>query len=307
MKRTLLVGMSLGIIGQAHATFDLIFVADVGTDSIHRFDGDSGVYLGTIGNGALVDPQSIQIDKVNNRLFVGAANGFFQFDLWSGTLVNAIGVYNITHLTEYAPGQNLGTFTSSLNWFGGFIPNFDGYYNGMFMPASSVYGGITKYQGNLMAADITGSRVRSYSTTSWGGTATVINTYLTTTNGGYGQMMANGTYFGVADGGNNRVHYAHSGYASGSTMPWNTVDEASVIKGLAFAHGNTYYASGRNFGNTSGALYRRSLGVGGTLGTYGTGILQQPRDIAVMIAPEPGVYLGFGVGLAGLLLRRRRK
>lgn len=307
MKRTLLVGMSLGIIGQAHATFDLIFVADVGTDSIHRFDGDSGVYLGTIGNGALVDPQSIQIDKVNNRLFVGAGNGFFQFDLWSGTLVNAIAVYNVTHLTELAPGQQLGTFSSAANWMGGFLPNFDGYYGGLNMPATSIYGGITKYQSSFMAADITGSRVRSYSGATWGGTATVANTYLTTTNGGYGQMMANSTYFGVADGGNNRVHYGHSGYANGSTLAWNSVNEASTISGLAFAHGNTYYASGRNSANTSGALYRRSLGVGGTLGTYGTGILQQPRDIAVMIAPEPGVYLGFGVGLAGLLLRRRRK
>ncbi|MBN8689528.1 MAG: PEP-CTERM sorting domain-containing protein [Armatimonadetes bacterium] len=308
MKRLLTIAAVFGLGTSAFASFDLVFVADTGTDSIHRFDGDTGVYLGSFGAGFLIDPMSMAIDQANNRITVTAGNGVFQMNLWNGNLLNMTSTGNAHHAMYVAENKMMWSYSTSQNFFAGMYLGFDGAYIGQNMPATSLYGGIGMYGNFLLAVDATNGRLRTYNYGGFGGNATLNKSYNMFSTGITGQLSVNSNgQIIVADGVNNRLHTASVAWADGTTMGFNPITELVSVSGAAFAHNGFYYASGRNAANTSGLLVRRNSGYPGTFGTYGSGILQQPRDVAVIAAPEPAQFAAIGLGILGILFKKRKK
>jgi len=290
----------------AFSTFDLVFVADAGTNSIHRFDGDTGVYLGQFGTGILNAPRSISIDKANGRLYVADNSGLFQFDLWSGTLISGVQVPSFDHIATAPSGNMIGSLNYVTAVLGLYAPSGTGWYTGANVVSSLNYGGLDFTSSQMLLADKTNRVVRSYNYAGgFGGTYSPVTTWNMTAPGTLGQLSINGTDFGIADGTNAIVHYGSTTF--GSTLNRKIVTELSSLYGFDFGHGTVGYYAGRNAANTSGLLVRGLLGVSGNVGTYGNGILQQPRDIAVIAAPEPGQWAAMGLGVMGLLIGKRRK
>lgn len=308
MNKLLTFAFVFGLGTSAFASFDLVFVADTGTDTIHRFDGDTGVYLGSFGAGFLVDPMSIAIDKPNNRLCVSASNGVFQMDLWNGNLLNMTITGNAHHLITGGGANFLWSYATSQNFFAGMYTGFDGAYIGQNMPTTSLYGGIGLYNSSLLAVEVTSAKLRTYNYGGFGGNATLQKSYNVTSPSANGQMAVNSSgQIILADGTLNRVHTGSTAWADGFNMGFSVVSELSSVTGAAYAHGSFFYASGRNAANTSGLLVRRNSSYLGTFGTYGSGILQQPRDIAVIAAPEPAQFAAIGLGILGILFKKRKK
>ncbi|MBN8689529.1 MAG: PEP-CTERM sorting domain-containing protein [Armatimonadetes bacterium] len=291
----------------ALASFDLVFVADVGTDSIHRFDADSGVYLGSMGAGALTDPNTLVVDQTNNRLIVGAVNGIFTYDLWTGTMMGYSTITVSNHMTQYSAGKYLTSWNGNYSWLGSLTEPVNGYGSSTTVPSSSQWGAITmRSSTNLLALNSTTGVVYSLLANTFNNPTATLGTYNATAAGMTGQIAAGFGGFVLASGLGNQINYATFSTSYGSTLISQSLGEFSTVYGVGFGHNSVYYAAGRNAANTSGLLTRRALGGSSVIGTFGNGILQNPRDIAVIAAPEPGAYVAFGLGLAGLALRRRR-
>lgn len=77
------------------------------------------------------------------------------------------------------------------------------------------------------------------------------------------------------------------------------------IAGLAAGHNDLFHVAGMAGGTFSVArLFTSTLDGLPPVAISGTGITA-PRDVAVLVAPEPGTMAALGLGLAALLRRRR--
>lgn len=295
-----LLTLCVGILSTSvFASFDLVYVADAGNDAIHRFDGGSGAYLGSMGAGMLVDPQGIYADTASNRLFVTASNGTFQFSLWSGELLNAVGVYSGQHIAKHQSGNMLFAVNYSSNFFGGLIPGNDSWYTGAILPDTSTRANFGGY-GTLFGCTV-GTTWKEYSAPTWGGSATNTRN-ITLTGGTYtGQiaMSAAADYHLVAGGTNGSVGIVYKTALGNSWV--NT--SLTTARGVAFGHGNTFYAAGTM--STTGAVQVMTTSAGYPLRTFGTSYLVNPTAVATIIAPEPASLTALAAG-AFILLRRRR-
>lgn len=302
MGQRLLVLAAICLSAGAHASYDLVFVADAGNNAIHRFDGSSGAYLGSIGAGVVTGPRSIVVDQTNSRLFVVADNGLFQFELWSGVLRNTVQTFPGGQACLYAPGQYLFGFSYATTLLGGCLTNSDGWYVGMSMGASATYRAAGMRGSTLCTVGSTG--YREYSTNGYFGAATLTRTVTLTSPGTLGQISAGSDYTLVADVSSNRYHLVSnvSNYAGA-----NTVGALSTLTGIQYAHGSTYYACGRNAANTGGLLVMGSSNNQAFNMSMGAGYLNTPTSVAVIAAPEPGAWAAMGLGLGALILRRRKQ
>lgn len=283
------------------ASFDLVFVADEGTDLVHRFDGGSGTYLGAM-QGPWLNPQSLVIDKANNTLFVGASNGIFQVGLWDGNYIAGESVGSGPGATMVGSGQYLFSLTGAGTIIGGSLAGASAWYNG-----ANGNDGVMLRRGIDWEAGVlyqsTTSSLRRYSLPTWGSPATLLSTHTITGGGSMGGLAVGPSYVLAADGTTNKVHLMTKG---GSVVNPYTYGTHSTVTGVAYAHDGIFYLVGRNTGGTSGIVTLSSdrfIGTG--LRTYGTGILQNPTAVAVLAAPEPGTMLALGAGIACLLRRRR--
>ena len=301
MKHVLLLG-AFALASASFATFDLVYVADEGTDTIHRFDGGSGVYLGAF-TGPFSNPRGIAIDQTNSRMFVTADNGIFIIDLWSGTLMNAE-AQSGQGATVYAPGQYLFAVNGSSNYLGGGLDGSSGWFTGASLPGAIALRKGVDYQNNVLFTASAAAGVQRYSLGSFFGAATLLSTQALTTPGTLGQTAVGTGYALTADGSTNKLHFTFaSGGGTDFVSPYSTL---STLVGVDFAHNDVFYAAGRNATNTSGLLIQSSTRFTGTaLRTYGSGILQNPTAVATITAPEPASMIGLGLG--ALLLRRRRR
>lgn len=297
--------LALAIASAAHASYDLVFAADDGTDSIHRFDGGTGTYLGSVGAGLLQDPSGVAIDRDTNTLFVTAANGIFLFNLWNGTLMNAEFTYG-NKATRWAPGEFLFTQPSPANFLGGARTGISGWYNGANLPLPAQFTGIDVRGAGpgaqLILANATSNRVEVHSFTGFGGTTSALQFYYLPGGTFPVDVTSNqDSYMGVlADG---RVFRGYYG-TQPTTYGLNDLIAATAI---SYAHNDVFYAAGYN-SSGSGTLQRGAFRMGGqNLGQFGQGILVNPRAVAVIAAPEPGTMIAVGAGLAALVSRRRRK
>lgn len=305
----------LATAGLAHASFELVMVADRGTQSVHRFDGNTGLYLGSFGGGYVQNPIGMCIDQATGRAFVvDAVSGD-----GSTNALARVWTFN------YNTGEYLSSFSA---------------------PYSYVYPQIA-FRNNVLYLGISGSIVDAYSTS-----GSILNSYQFTgssaprgtavdDNGKIWTVEGNKVYTYLPGGGTTAFTMASSVAAStsngqrqiaisGSRMlaagaisisrinlsglvaanPANPISTSTyatytAINGVGFGHGDIGYYTGTvsaGQGRISRILYSEGL----TLQTFGTGILNDPRSVAVVVAPEPSSFVALGIGALALLRRRKR-
>lgn len=318
MLRLALVSSALVFGASAFASFELVMVADRGTKSVHRFDGNTGLYMGQFGNGYLQNPMSIALDQANNRVFVldqiGTGNGssaatvrVWSFNYNTGEYLNSFSPVSGVPYT-----QPQMAYANSQLWIG-----HDGTFADLYSDTGNVAGvvnwsGATNPKG--LAVDsanslwaVEGNKV--YRRTSGGvqSAFTMIGPVSASSPPGQRQLAISGTRaLAVGAISFSTFNTANlSTLISANTMATTTVSSYLQLNGAGFGHGNIGYVTGVNTGGATGSISRILYNENLVLQTFGSGVLVEPRSMAVVVAPEPGSLVAVGLGLVALLRRRR--
>ncbi len=302
--------VAAGLAGSALASFDLALVLDSGQNVVHRYDAESGVYLGNFGGGTLSSVRGIAVDKASNTAFVSHLNGFSAWDyntgffkfyndiasafvgdidvtsagrlLLAGASPSTLAIRVMSNLTN---GAGVASFSTS-GAGGPFTSAVDG-LNGNYFVVNPATGEVTRFD------QATGSVIS-----------------ITTAPGlvGTSKGAGDGTGFVAlrSDGRAVRNAYGSTG-ASVSFLLQNPFTSAVEFD---FGHAGEGWGLGVNANGTRLQRYARSsggtgsfydpLGPGRTLSQVTT-----PAGMAIVTAPEPGTLIALGVGAAALLRRRR--
>jgi len=310
----------LGLAASSHASFELLMVLDYGTKSVHRFDSNSGAYLGSFGGGYFNNPQGLIMDRALNRAYV--------YD----------STYGLYRAFDYNTGEHVSDFAgygNGFQCFGG-LPGGNilaGYLGGAAYELSNSGVGLG-YRYTLPVSGSSGVALGSTVHSSgriltWTGaldnsahmSIQVLGTTLSSTATYQSSVITNmGTYFTqaqIAVGGNNgavvntvgNIQYFTTPSDGSSVTLGSNISLTSYLtgpRGVAYGHGSTLYVSGINASNAAqGRILRTTHGFGfGT--TFGEGILVNPGQMAIVVAPEPGTWAALGLGALTLMRRRNR-
>lgn len=291
----------------SHASFEMLLVLDGTTKSVHRFDPQSGAYLGNFGAGWLNNPQNITIDQGTGTAYVWESEAI--------TSTSKVIAFN------YNTGERKG---------GGFLT---GFYsepvqafrraNGEFLVAGQALcskmspagvaditysstgsqGGVAEgTDGQVYLANYTTKRVSRYSLS-----GTLLATTSATSFVGEGQMTRFGGRMYFATSASN-VFSIDQGFANNGGS-WRQLNTANVgtTRGLAFGHDGLMYIAGMNAGGTAGIVQRWDASLSQFGGTFGESVLKNPISCAAVVAPEPGTLAACAVGLAALVRRRKKR
>lgn len=223
----------------ALASYDLLLVPDEGTNSVHRFDGTSGAYLGEFGKGRLSFPQSVAVDPSTGRAYV---TSFF---------TNSIQVYN------YSTGLFLNEFTvpgnpRSIAFSGGnLLISGDGFARRYTTSGSSlttfatsgVHSGLAVgSDGNVYIYNLDSIALRRYTPA-----GILLNTAAIPANGGWAryQAMTYGDSLVFVDGTSNDIDFITANASMPITRSINVGSAIFDVTGITAGHGPSAYVCGR--------------------------------------------------------------
>ncbi len=303
----------------ANASFDLILVTQNNGSAprVLRFDGTSGAYFGSFGDGILpatnvIQPMAVDSSKgiayVANYTPTGGALRLFSFNYSTGALLNDVligstGGNFASGLTLLPSGQLL-VFRSN-STVSRVDPN-----TGAILATGSFQSGATYYSGGYTssgwgyAEDFSRHELIFFNPQSmaFGGVVPLAVQSADTF-----QMNSNGSRLAIPDSGDKVIRWYQPGSngAPGAETTQSTGTFAPT--GAAFGHGNQLYVLGTTSTSTTGILrISNSGGIGGVISnaelkeTYG--------NLVVVTAPEPGSLAAWiAGGLAGFILRRRSR
>ncbi|MCE9557430.1 MAG: PEP-CTERM sorting domain-containing protein [Armatimonadetes bacterium] len=297
----------VSLAGFASASFDLSLVTDSGTNSVHRIDPISNVYLGSFGSGLLSNPRGIAIDQGLNRAYIlDAGSRVSTWDYNTGAFISSFNsnVGGASFLTRNSDG--------TLNVAGSdrvVRMNVNGAVAATYVRTGTfgVQQGILLRDGQFyMSTRTVDSRLLerfNYTTgvligaSTWladrllpmpdtgAALANTFNAYVSTSTVALEiDRMSNGTIY-VTD------------------TPTTLID---TVAGVAAGHGGMMFVLGRDkLTPTRGGIVRfdkDTFVVGTTLA--GTSNIVTPTGIANVVAPEPGSLAALGLGLVVLLRRK---
>ncbi|MCC7103101.1 MAG: PEP-CTERM sorting domain-containing protein [Fimbriimonadaceae bacterium] len=304
--------LSLTLAAGAQASFDLVLVADNSgnfagptTSKIHRYDGDSGVYLGFIETG-FSSINDLAVDSAANEVYVASSNHITVYNIGTGAvnrnfssgLTNTIRIANGQLYRAYGPSlysvnKTTGTQALVKTWTSN-ITDFAFAQNGAYLLYNSA-------ANSLVGFNSAGVQGTSYSAGSIGPNKGRV---------AFDGSLTNNFYL-MGDQDANTTTAFHSGALSAagtfavSTGFWSNSFVNSFVD-IAGSH-NGYYMYGKSNAGDK-ALYRMFSGIaqGGDRFIL-TPQVTAPGQIAVVLAPEPGTFIAVGVGVAALLKRRKRR
>lgn len=321
MKRGLLVALVVCGAQFAHASFELVMVADRGTKSVHRFDGTTGAYLGAFGKGYVQNPLALEINTATNTAYV-----LDTVDGGTGTTASGVRLWAF----NYNTGEYFASARTPFNYNYPFLRRnpVDGHlYVGNDLNLTDAYnattlirvpgtsrstttltglrgGGAFDASGNLWIAD--GLNLRR-STPSNVTTSFAFSSALCASGSPVNQVAISGDRLLCAGAiSYSAIQSLATLGATGNSPGVQTDTSYNAIHGVGFGHGDIAYVTGVVSGGGSGKISRILYSEKLKLQDFGTGILVEPRSMAVVVAPEPGTMIAIGTGLA-VLLRRRKK
>jgi hypothetical protein len=297
----------VGIPAISMASFEMALITDSTKGVVHRYDLDTGAYLGSFGNGDLVGTQAIAIDQSRQWAFVG-----------TGTTAGGIGIYN----------YNTGELIASSDQVAGTSPDmaFNGIYgllagqtgNSMTrLPDVPFPGGVANY---VAPSPITGVGIDS-SGNVFGYAASTNVIYRWAPLGGAvtGSALLSGGGSGIAVKGDRilqvgndltvrNINAANFGTSTGFTP--STVFTQGID--VDFGHAGTAWALGISGGTPRLQRYRlNSGGLGPFYDAFGLprslSQVTTATGLAIVVAPEPGTMFALAAGLGVLAKRRRNK
>lgn len=291
-----------------HASFDLVMAVDSGTKAVYRFDGSTGISLGSFASGYLTNPQSIAISGSTAHVLdvVNFAGRVRRFNYNTGEY---LGSTNLNAFSFGAPGLSLligpnGEYIASAGSGSG-IAGFD------VTTGARLYAYFTSGGGNQGAVVIGGNlyNVESTGLMGWGplpsGTSANFPNLasLSGANNPHQLATAGGLIYAINQGTNQVRTYTQGGAAASLVAP---VAGLSNSKGLAMGHNNVMYVAGQETVTSSGRIARLDSRTGDPLGFINASQMTAPVSLAVRMAPEPATMAMLGIGALTLLRKRRR-
>ena len=307
---------SIGLFGAlttcALASFEMLLVADNGANTtptrrIHRFDPDSGVYLGAFGNFSS-DIQSIEIRQSRNEAYVTAGSTLYVFDYNTGALKKDFGGWVFTDVafsqddsTFYAVGGTSSIYKTTTAFMdaGSFSPAI------WVNDASATMTSVAVTWGNKVMTGQTRSgqaAVYSYDATN-PGTGTGVT--------GFNPGVVLGAAATIGGGGSlQALSYSGLGYAyrygsSGFGSSFYYTSQIGTATAASAAHSGAYLV-GIDAATPTQGLITRFANSGAEMQSFGGSVLRKPIAMASVLAPEPGTMIALGAGITALLRRRKR-
>jgi len=298
------------ISASSFASFELLLVGDNGnnttaTRKIHRFDGDSGVYLGAFG-AYNTDIRAIARRPGTNQLFTLTTTHLFIQNFNTGELINDFAV-NATSLA-FHPTNNFLYFTNSTTTI----------TRASLMTIDSG----TLSSSNVLT-DAGATSINSVGFTSTGimmtaqqrGGFPTVYSYSTSLVGFNSATLLAGVPLGLvsrSSSGGAEVPYTFGGL--GRFGRYNSFGQSNAVissttlsTGVAMAPGHVgSYLVGKDVTNPALGLVTRYSASGAEMQSFGNSVLRSPVAMASVVAPEPGTMAIVGLGLAALKLRRKR-
>jgi len=306
------VAFGAATLAHGQTSYELLLVADQGTKSVQRFDPMTGRSLGQFGNGILNGALDIGVNQSTGEVHVHEGGGrILKFDYSTGlyrgrwdVMGNAIGF----HRTQ--GGSFLAWSTNVVALY-----NSNGTFDRSFTMAAGV---------NIRGADIAangGNGLLLVGTRNAADSPHTRGYDLANNTNSLNQfwIMDRATYrsnIGVNTFEISGSRYIERDVSSGSFLDFrgqlNVTTIASRLGQPAWGHVypgtlGLAYVPARNAANTAGLIIRYDSDYGILRGTFGEGVLNDPRGSAIVLAPEPGTMIALGLGLAGIVARRRRK
>lgn len=297
----------------AHGSFELMLALDRTDRVVHRYDPETGAYLGNFGAGYIQNPIGMVMDQNTQTAFILQDRSGSQSDY-------------ITRM-NYNTGAFLGTF--QLNFFSA---RAIGLLNSGQLMASVYFGDVSRitpagaedayvsrpsgvsndglFSG--MAQDSFGTVYALYDNGVIYGWSNPFSTFGQQPNANLGaasalqprgQLSVRDDW--LAAGNLNTLTFARTAPGGGFFSTGSTTTIYSNIRGTAIGHNNMMYAAGQT-GASIGSIARYDQ-FGNFAGVFGSAQLKDPIALSVVVAPEPGTMAALGLGLAAILKRRRKQ
>lgn len=301
MKRTLIILALLGSALTSKASYELMIVADAGTQSVHRFDPVTGQYFGSFGAGLMSGLSGMAIYSPTSTAFVLEAGG---------TAVSAWNYHTGEYLDTYTYGiaaTNIGVRSDGSLFLvtpetmyrahpgGAIVRTWTAPGDFRFTCASGGPSDKQLFGMNSPTQDTQASWVAGdgelFSAGNWGWTTQEAMRSVAVTDRATAVGFAS-SLFGY--------NHQTDGYV------WNGT--GLNVGAVGVGHGRMIYGAGRELGNPSVAYVQRwDVAANLYRGRFGMGILSDPVGMGVVVAPEPSSLFALGGLAVGLAARRRRK
>ena len=299
----------------ALASFEMLLVADNGANTtatrrIHRFDPDTGVYLGAFGNFS-TDIKSMTIRQARNEAIVTAGANIFVFDYNTGALKQD---FSSTTFTDIAFSQDdnyfFGVTGGSVIWRTTTAAMDAGSFSISAFVSEGATVQITSIATTSAGLLITGQNrggspfEYSYNGVS-GGVGTLSTTYTAgVTFGAAENLPGGGAIQAYSFGGVGRaVRYSSGGFSGGANFAASGIGTATAV---AAAHTGGFIVGIDAVTPTQG-LITRFTSPGAEMQSFGGSVLRKPVAMASVLAPEPGTMIALGAGVVALLRRRKSR
>lgn len=307
MKRALVVSLAL-LSASAFASFELGIITDA-TTGFHRFDLQTGIYLGSFGSGFSNGVLSTWTDQPTSTLYSMSTSGIRK---WNYSTGEYLGVVNFGASSLYATNDPNGNFYTVNGSNTISVYNLNGTDSTIAAPAGVAARWVLHQEGRILIGDsANGGRILR--STASPGVWTVVASGL-----GVASMPATSRHAvsfrlpGVV--GIEKSIYVHDTTATDSYYGFTSNDiyqftsnvgipPITQRRGAALGHFGTYFLGNTAVAGQTGIIYLDEFG--NATRTYTSTAVANPQGMTVVLAPEPGTMLALGAGLA--LLTKRRK
>lgn len=292
------------------ASFDLVLVGEVGVfpgfNRIHRYDGNSGTYLGAF-NAGVNSIGSMAANYATGIVYVTSNNRIFGFNYSTGEQVftsasilnpNSIKIHNgqlyaVNNLNLQAINTTTGSATTVVS-----------------AQAGQLFRDFTFLSDNsYVILDDTGARLLGFNSSNQFVSQLGLTNY---SNFGYLALNGGSTNSIVAQYRNvattTVVTQFRTSFAGGFSTPTLTLVStafATSSTDIEMAHDGTWWLARNSSGTLS--AFRNGL-AGSTMTGFAMPQITNPSaHMAVVLAPEPGTLAAIGLGLGALLKRRKTR
>lgn len=293
-----------GVAAMSQASFELILAMDRGTGSngkVHRYDGDSGTYLGSFASGWVGANSVMAMNQSANELAIGSGGFIRIFNYNTGELKRTLFTGGTLTTLTYTGGNN---FSYTLGLSTG-IFTINSVTGGATTISTATTGALVKHLV-MNGSDIRytdSSTNKAFRSTNGGSSFSSYNIPAPALTGGLAQGIASGNNFG--DYYYTTTSFGGIYYDYGSGAGSLAFAGFSGTTGVGLAHGGANFILGA--ATAGGARFIKTDTYLNPGFQFDAPQIAAPGHIAVVVAPEPGSWVALGLSAAALLSRRRRK